>query len=104
MSLADLERSISGISQKMLLQHLKELIRYNMIDKKKFYGYPLKVEYFLTGVMEVMEDKAHKEMIWKAGDELYYPKGVNDPDYCVFKFTGKDYRYYESLSSFSMEI
>lgn len=47
-SLSKLEKDISGISQKMLLENLKELIDYGFIDKIKYDGYPLKVEYFLT--------------------------------------------------------
>lgn len=47
-SLAKLENDIEGITQKMLLQHLKELMEYGLVDKKVFEGYPLKVEYFLA--------------------------------------------------------
>lgn len=47
-SLADLERNIKGINQKMLLQQLQELQEFGLIDKVKHMGYPLKVEYFLT--------------------------------------------------------
>lgn len=47
-SLSKLEKDISGISQKMLLENLNQLIEYGFIDKIKYDGYPLKVEYFLT--------------------------------------------------------
>jgi len=47
-SLVQLEQDIKGISQKMLLEQLKELKEFGLIDKKNFKGYPLKVEYFLT--------------------------------------------------------
>lgn len=47
-SLSQLERTIEGISQKMLLQHLGELIEFGFVEKKVFDGYPLKVEYYLT--------------------------------------------------------
>ncbi|PKL35625.1 MAG: transcriptional regulator [Spirochaetae bacterium HGW-Spirochaetae-1] len=47
-SLSVLEKSINGISQKMLLEHLKELIEFKIVDKISFEGYPLKVEYYLT--------------------------------------------------------
>lgn len=43
-----LENDIKGITQKMLLQHLKELMDYGLVDKKVYAGYPLRVEYFLT--------------------------------------------------------
>ena len=32
----------------MLLEQLKELMEFGMVDKKTFDGYPLKVEYSLT--------------------------------------------------------
>jgi len=47
-SLAKLERDINGITQKMLLQHIKELIEFGLVDKIKYEGYPLRVDYFLT--------------------------------------------------------
>ena len=48
MSLAQLEKGIMGITQKMLLEHLKELRNFGMVSKRTFEGYPLKVEYSLT--------------------------------------------------------
>jgi DNA-binding HxlR family transcriptional regulator len=47
-SLSSLQKSINGISQKMLLEHLKELSEFKIIGKNTFQGYPLKVEYYLT--------------------------------------------------------
>lgn len=47
-SLSELKKSINGISKKMLIQHLNELLEYGIIDKTKSDGYPLKSEYFLT--------------------------------------------------------
>ena len=47
-TLAQLERDIEGITQKMLLEHLKELIAFGFVDKEVSDGYPLKTEYMLT--------------------------------------------------------
>lgn len=47
-SLSTLEHSISGISQKMLLEQLKELKEFGLINKRNSNGYPLHVEYFIT--------------------------------------------------------
>lgn len=47
-SLSKLEKDIEGITQKMLLQQLKELIHFGFINKKVYKGYPLHVEYYLT--------------------------------------------------------
>ena len=62
-------------------------------DQRFFRGVMLK------GSMEVLEDAESKEMIWKEGDTMYYPKGVTDPDYCVLRFTAKTGRYYSNFSS-----
>lgn len=56
-SLAKLERDIEGITQKMLLEQLKELIEFGFVEKKEYEGYPLHVEYSLT------EDMADR--FWK---------------------------------------
>lgn len=50
-SLSKLEKDIDGITQKMLLEQLKELIEYGFVEKKTFGGYPLRVEYSLTSDM-----------------------------------------------------
>ena len=47
-SLSELEKNIVGIGQKMLLQHLEELQEFDMVQKKQYEGYPLRVEYSLT--------------------------------------------------------
>lgn len=67
-------------------------------DKRFFKGVMLK------GSMEVLEDSASKEMIWREGDTMYYPKGVTDPDYCVLKFTAKTGRVYGNFSSENFDV
>ncbi len=62
-------------------------------DRRFFRGIMLK------GKMEILEDSLSKEMIWKDGDEMYYPKGVTDPDYCVLKFTAESGRFYSNFKS-----
>ena len=51
----------------------------------------------LRGTMEVLTDAKSKEMIWREGDEQYYPGGVTDPNYCVLKFTATDGRFYSDF-------
>ena len=58
----------------------------------------------LKGTMEVLEDSESKEMIWREGDTMYYPKGVTDPDYCVLRFTAVEGRYYSNFKSETFEI
>lgn len=58
----------------------------------------------LVGHMEVLEDAASKEMIWREGDTMYYPGGVTGPDYCVLKFVADRGRYYANFHSESFEV
>ena len=51
----------------------------------------------LRGTMEILTDAKSKEMIWRDGDEQYYPGGVTDPNYCVLKFTATDGRFYSDF-------
>jgi len=67
-------------------------------DKRFFKGV------MLRGTMEVLHDSASKEAIWKQGDEMYYPKGVTDPDYSVLRFTAQDGRYYSNFRSENFEV
>ena len=60
-------------------------------DAKGFKGM------MLRGTMEVLMDAKSKEMIWRNGDEQYYPGGVTDPNYCVLKFTATDGRFYSDF-------
>lgn len=67
-------------------------------DKRFFRGVMLK------GTMAVLEDAATKQMIWHEGDEMYYPGGVTDPDYCVLKLTAFEGRYYSNFKSETFTI
>ena len=67
-------------------------------DKRFFRGVMLK------GTMEVLQDEASRESIWQLWDRLYYPKGVNDPDYSVLKFTATSGRYYCNFKSEDFDV
>ena len=58
----------------------------------------------LIGTMEILEDSASKELIWRQGDDMYYPLGVTDPDYCVLKFTAQRGRTYSNFNSKDFEV
>ncbi len=67
-------------------------------DKRFYRGCMLK------GTVAVMTDTETKERIWREGDNVYYPKGVTDPDYCVLKFTIISGRYYNNFTSEDFEV
>lgn len=58
----------------------------------------------LTGTMEVLEDAASRRLVWREGDERYYPGGVDDPDCCTLRFTARTGRYYCDFHSENFEI
>lgn len=57
-----------------------------------------------TGTIEVCTDHDTKAFLWRDGCEMYYPKGVDDEDYCVYKFTAETVNYYHGLSNSTFSI
>lgn len=88
--------------------HSMRVGQYRKNDKASIYFYSkgrFKYEaYMLIGTMEVCEDAATKEDIWRDGDTMYYKEGVTDPDYCVLKFTAVKGRRYCDFNSESFEL
>ncbi|QGR00258.1 pyridoxamine 5'-phosphate oxidase [Paenibacillus psychroresistens] len=58
----------------------------------------------VVGKMEVCLDQLNRERLWFEGAEKYYPLGVNDPDYCVLKFTSETGNYYFNLQKHVFEL
>jgi general stress protein 26 len=59
-------------------------------DESQFIGLTL------YGTMETLRDEASRNLIWRAGDTMFYKEGVNDPDYTVLRFTAAHARLYQS--------
>ncbi len=83
-SLSQLKKDINGITQKMLLEQLKELIEYGLVGKNTFDVYPLKVEYFLTDdrgnelikALIIMQKIGIEFMLENGMSEILYEKGI----------------------------
>lgn len=80
---SELERAIEGVSQKMLLQQLKELRGFKLIDKLSEQGYPLHVEYFLTergnkllGAVKIMQEIGIAYMLENGKKDKLEQKGI----------------------------
>lgn len=58
----------------------------------------------LLGTVECLTDDASRELIWKPTDVMYYKEGINDPDYCVLRFTATSGRYYSDLHTENFEV
>lgn len=57
-----------------------------------------------TGTMEVCTDRETKAFLWRDGFEMYYPKGIDDEDYCVYKFTAETVNYYYGLNNVTLSV
>lgn len=81
----------SSLRTEQYLKNPKASVYFYQRGRFKYTGI------MLVGTMEVLEDHASRASIWQTGDTMYYPEGVDDPDYCVLKFTSIRGRYYQSL-------
>lgn len=57
-----------------------------------------------TGHIEICTDHETKAFLWRDGDEIYYPNGIDDEDYCVYKFTAETVNYYNDLHNETFSI
>lgn len=81
----ELKNGIKGISEKMLLQQIKEMQEFGIINKTSKEGYPLRAEYALTdrGVqlleaVLIMQDIGVSYMLEQGQKELLEQKGILD--------------------------
>jgi general stress protein 26 len=58
----------------------------------------------LIGEMEVCRDRENRERLWSDGCEIYYPLGIDDPDYSVLKFTARTGNYYHGLKKHAFAV
>lgn len=63
---SELERAIPGVSQKMLIQQLRDLERDGIVDRKIYPQVPPKVEYWLTGWGKAMCPALDALLEWTA--------------------------------------
>jgi len=68
------------------------------VDEDKFAGL------MLVGTIEILQDRTSKEMLWSDGCEIYYPLGIDDPDYSVFCFTTEWGNYYRHLKNVNFKV
>lgn len=84
-----LEQEIVGINQKMLLEQLRELIDFGLVEKKVYEGYPLRVEYSLTEdrgrdvlrALEILQEVGIHYMVDAGQEEVLRQKGIDPSEY-----------------------
>ncbi len=57
----------------------------------------------LLGWIEVCTDQTTKSLLWRDSDIIYYSKGVDDPDYCVYRFVAEKGNYYYGLQNIDFD-
>jgi general stress protein 26 len=83
----------------------KEQFKHNNNACIYFNGGPIYKGLMPEGTMEICNDEKNKKLIWKNNMESVYRNGgINDPDYCVLKFTVKTGRYYYWFKTDTFEI
>ncbi|HUT68246.1 MAG TPA: pyridoxamine 5'-phosphate oxidase family protein [Dehalococcoidales bacterium] len=68
------------------------------VDETNFKGL------MLVGTIEILQDIESRKMLWSEGAEVYYPLGVEDPDYSVLCFTARQGNYYQELKNITFKI
>ena len=80
---------LSSVEDDILVSQIKSVFQRESENQRPSRN----VMQFLLGYAAAQS----KEMIWREGDEQYYPSGVTDPNYCVLKFTATDGRFYSDF-------
>lgn len=70
MRFGELKRSVSGITEKMLIQQLRELEQHDLICRYDFQEMPMRVEYSLTQHGQKL--KPIFDALWQWGEEHFY--------------------------------
>ncbi len=79
-----------------LMKNSRACVYY--VDEVNFKGL------MLVGTIEIRQDLESRKMLWTDGAEVYYPQGVEDPDYSVLCFTAQRGNYYHGLTNVDFDI
>ncbi len=56
----------------------------------------------LRGVLEIVEDPAIKKDLWQPDWNMYYPRGLADPDFTIARLRPEAVKAYGNLSTFTI--
>ena len=78
----------------------QKIIQFGVNNKASVYFYdPMHFIWILfLWTVEISQKNADKDLVWRDGDELYYPKGFDDPDFSVLKFTTQKIKKYANFT------
>lgn len=58
----------------------------------------------LSGTIEIATEPDIKKSVWQEGWEMYYPGGVDDPDYTILYLYPMYAKYYHQLNVFKIDL
>jgi len=58
----------------------------------------------LLGTMEILEDDETRQLSWKTSFRVFFPRGVNDPSYCILRFKAEKAIYSEDRVPTTLEL
>lgn len=58
----------------------------------------------IKGEMTVLTDAPTKRRFWKPFFTRFYKQGVNDPDYCILKFTGFEAQWFTNQRTETVKL
>jgi DNA-binding HxlR family transcriptional regulator len=76
---SELERAIPGVSQKMLIQQLRDLERDGIVERTVYPQVPPKVEYRLTGWGQAICPALDALLEWAAARPEPHPADLQSP-------------------------
>ncbi len=93
------------ISTNTSSSHVKSLLKNDDVclyfaDDASFEGL------CLYGKAVIHFEREYKELLWNEGDEKYYPKGIDDEDYCILEVAADRGRYhrYDGKGDLTREV
>jgi len=58
----------------------------------------------LGGIMEIVTDPLIKKAMWQEGWEMYYPGGLECPEYTILRLVPQVAKYYHQMNKFIFEL
>jgi general stress protein 26 len=78
-----------------------------LVDQRASVYFVNAIDYkglMLFGEMAVLTDRESRQRVWRYGNEMYFPGGVDDPDYAVLRFTTVGGTYYHNLQNVTFTL
>lgn len=77
--------------------HSPKVLELQANSKCAVYGYQNDTmeALLLSGEAELVTDPQLKQLLWQDDWTMYYPGGVQDPEYSILKFVPQKYKYYD---------